>query len=301
MNPENSGILVINRACRTDRRAWMQIAVDALTAQGWDARIAEACDKNDIQMQQGCSAGDMNGVEHRSYQPPWSQQDTVAGLERDFDALGRKFWDGYIEHYYARPVNAGEVALVHSNLKCLQLGIECGWRWTLILEDDCAPLGLTSSVAGKWDPDPGQVATAWCEVLQKLGKAVDAVGEQQCHMVNLGPLQDFGDGVGLGEEDGIVAPSRYMWGTHSIAYSHSGAEWLLERSPQLLGAAVAWDDMLTCLYLGPLHPLEWLRELWKHYAHGKQELLKAFTVCELITTQLENYDVDGSVVSSDIS
>jgi hypothetical protein len=44
--------------------------------------------------------------------------------------------------------------------------------------------------------------------------------------------------------------STYEWLAQSVAYSHDGATWLLQRAERLLAHAVAWDDLLSVLYLG---------------------------------------------------
>ena len=55
----------------------------------------------------------------------------------DLPAAERRAINGWAR----RPMSAGEVGILRSNAACWQHAIDCGWEWSLVLEDD-AKVGL---------------------------------------------------------------------------------------------------------------------------------------------------------------
>ena len=186
-------ILIINRTCRRDRYEWMQLGAAALQSAGYDARIVVARDRDDVVMGEGSGAGELQGTAHRAYRPnctdaPGSAAPMLQGLQQDLARLGRNFDAQSIEQWYGNPTSAGEVALVHSNLHCLQLAVESSWEHTLVLEDDCVPSGCFQVVQGQgWQQSNAvQVGAAWVEAIEELQRAVRELRGPKWHWINLG-------------------------------------------------------------------------------------------------------------------
>ena len=112
----------------------------------------------------------------------------LQGLQQDLGRLGRQFDAQSIEQWYGNPTSAGEVALVHSNLHCLQLAVDSGWEHTLVLEDDCVPIGCFQVVQGRgWQHSNAvQVGAAWVEAIEELQRAVRELRGPKWHWINLG-------------------------------------------------------------------------------------------------------------------
>ena len=67
-----------------------------------------------------------------SFIPPSLRiQKAVMGSE-----MGRRELER-INSWARRPMSPGEIGIVSSNVECWEHALDCGWEWTLVLEDDC--------------------------------------------------------------------------------------------------------------------------------------------------------------------
>lgn len=296
LTPSRCGVLVINRAARADRRAWMQVGVDSLRSAGWNVAIVEATDGGRTVLASGGGSGVTDGISHASYAPPWGASESVRRLGRDFASLGRPRPASEVRYYYGRPASPPEVGLVLSNLRCLQIAVRRGWDWTLILEDDCVPMGAVGAVrSGGWGAP--EVSAAWRDMLSTWQRTVQEEVLGPCHMINLGASIFAEDAPRQGS---ALVRAPYYWCAQSVAFSLQGAAWILARERRLRGAVVAWDDMLTVLAMGGEHPLEWGRELWRrHYAtHAADSPMVSLCFRRRLSTQLSDSRIQRSAGAS---
>jgi len=193
------------------------------------------------------------------------------------------------------------VALVHSNLKCLKIAQEEGWEWVVILEDDCVPHDSFRAVAdGSWLQPGGHeaVGTAWVDMMKEFQTAVAELGRLPWDFINLGPNRQSGYRAIVTDRLGI---SGYDYATQAMAFSGLGINNILNRSERLLGALVAWDDMLAALQLGHEHPLEWGRKLWQdHYAGEGERPLISLSTLYMLTGQFMPAS-NNSICLSDVT
>lgn len=194
------------------------------------------------------------------------------------------------------------MALVHSNLKCLRLAREEGWEWVMILEDDCVPHDSFRAVAdGSWAQPGGReaVGRAWVEMMKEFERAIAELGRLRWDFINLGPNRQTGYRAILTDRLGV---SGFDYATQAMVFSSLGVNNILGRSQRLLGALVAWDDMLQALQLGPEHPLEWGRKLWQdHYSRDGERPLISLSTLYMLTGQGFGADSNSSIALSDVT